>query len=1482
MADTDRNRLRRWAARPLPPIGVVLLFVVSYVPLLLTRPGMVGADTKTYLYLDPGRLLSRAPWMWDPNVGLGTVTHQNIGYLWPMGPYYWVMDAVGFPDWVAQRLWLGSIILAAGLGVRFMLRELRWVGPGLTVASFAYALSPYLLDYAARISVILLPFAGLPWLVGLASRSLRRNDWRSPAAFALVTLTVGGVNATSLLLVMVGPLLWFVHAVFVAREVDLRRALRVGLRITVLTLATSLWWMAGLALQGTFGIPILRYTETYETVAAAALSTEVLRGLGYWFFYGRDGLGAWTASTVTLIESLPALALSYALPVAGVTSGVLTRWRHRVYFATIVVTGMVISVGSHPWDSPSPYGAMFRAWSRSDLGLSFRSTPRAAPLVVLGIAVFLAAGVAALAERRPRWHVPVAGVLVVLICLNCVALFRGQMVDRNLMRDQELPEYWHEAAAHLDAGDAGTRVLEVPGIDFGAYRWGNTVDPVTPGLIDREFAARELIPYGSPPSANLLNDVDLPLQDGRVDPAAIGPLARILGVGDVVHRADLQFERFRTPRPRQLAERLDRAAGLGSARTFGEAGPNRPSPDQPLNDEPTLAATAPHPAPVTVYPVRNARPILRTVAASAPTVLAGNGAGLVTLASLGRLPADRPLLYSAWFADDEESLTAIIDEPSAELVVSDTNRRQARRWGSVRENDGYTERAGEEPVERDASDNRLVVFPAAGDDARTVTEVDGPVTASATAYGNGITYTAGDRPMNALDGDPTTAWRVGAFDEVIGEYLRVESEESVTADRLELLLTQEDKSRWITRISLVFDGDATMEVQLDERSLVPPGQTIAFPRRSFRTLDLVIEETNLGRRPTYRGVSDVGIAELRIPGVAPVQETIRPPVDLLRLAGPDSLARALTYAFARRASTIDEALGKPEEIQLRRWVEGPVARRFTVYGKGRVSENLSDLDLDRILLLAPAADGGVDASSSGRMPRDYRSRASAAVDGDPSTAFRSPFNGAAGSWIEFTYPSAVSRDGLDLSVVNDGNHSVPRRITVTVDGTEHGSYDVGPLADGAGRRERATTPIRLDTGPLRGSTFRLTVDEVAEVTTPDWFGGGPVIMPVGIAEVDLPTVRPPAADTPVDDRCREDLLRVGERVVPLRARGTVGDAAAGRYLNLEQCGPPTSIAAGRTLLESAPGALAGLEVDILGLSSAPGGGPGLDTVAQEQVAPAPASDAPETVTERTGRNRHRVVVSAADAPYWVVLGQSHNAGWRATTSTGVDLGEPTLVNGYANGWLVDPSVVGADVVVELDWAPQRWVWLGLALSAFGVLVCLALCLRPGRRTGVEPGRMVPRWIDPRSCDGPPRTDTRAAITALAVTGAAVLFGGPWVGLAVGAVTAVALLVAGGQVVLRLLVVGPLALSALFVVAKQFRNQYQTDFNWPGWFETTHAWTLAGVMLLGVDALVERMRTDPAGGAEEPPSAPGLLGDREQDQGGVVDVLGDEELGVGDA
>ncbi|HUF85539.1 MAG TPA: alpha-(1-_3)-arabinofuranosyltransferase family protein, partial [Acidimicrobiia bacterium] len=545
------------AGRPEPPdlgsrrvLGYSLLALLAYVPALLTAPGKVAADTKQYLYLDPDRLLERAPSMWDPNIGMGTVTHQNIGYLFPMGPYYWLMEHLGFPDWVAQRVWLGSLLFFAGLGVLYLLRTLDVRGPGAVVAALAYMLSPYSLHYAARISVILLPWAGLPWLLALMIRALRHprgqpGGWRYPAAFAIVVQIVGGVNATALVFALLAPLLWVPYAIWVTREVDWRRAVRTLLRVGTLTLLTSLWWLAGLWAQGGYGINILRYTETVKTVSTAGVAPEIIRGLGYWFFYGGDKIGNWIEARLDYTQRRWLLLTSYAVPSAALLAAAFVRWRHRLYFAVLALVGLAIAVGTHPYSHPSPFGALLKVFAdKSSAGLALRSVGRAVPLVALGLAVLLGAGVSALVRRldgqdRHRWSLAVVGLVGVLIVVNLPALWNDTFYGKNLQRPEAVPDYWTDATAALDAQPHSTRVLEIPGSDFASYRWGNTVDPILPGMMDRGYAARELIPYGSEASADLLAALDRRMQEGVFDAEALAPVARLMGVGDVVVRSDL-------------------------------------------------------------------------------------------------------------------------------------------------------------------------------------------------------------------------------------------------------------------------------------------------------------------------------------------------------------------------------------------------------------------------------------------------------------------------------------------------------------------------------------------------------------------------------------------------------------------------------------------------------------------------------------------------------------------------------------------------------------------------------------------------------------------------------------------------------------------------------------------------------------------------------------------------------------------------------
>ncbi len=208
---TPSGRLLDWAAW-------LVLAGIAYVPSFLTQPGKIAADTKQYLYLDPGRVISSAISMWNPDVGAGTVTHENIGYLFPMGPYYWVVQQLGIPMWIGQRFWMGTLFFAAGTGAWKLCRLLGVNRTGQAAAALAYMLSPFVIDDIARQSGVITPWAALGWFMCLTVLAVRKGGWRYPALFAIVVALVGGVNATSILLVGLAPLLWLLYAAFITKE----------------------------------------------------------------------------------------------------------------------------------------------------------------------------------------------------------------------------------------------------------------------------------------------------------------------------------------------------------------------------------------------------------------------------------------------------------------------------------------------------------------------------------------------------------------------------------------------------------------------------------------------------------------------------------------------------------------------------------------------------------------------------------------------------------------------------------------------------------------------------------------------------------------------------------------------------------------------------------------------------------------------------------------------------------------------------------------------------------------------------------------------------------------------------------------------------------------------------------------------------------------------------------------------------------------
>ncbi len=468
---------------------------------------------------------------------------------------------LGVPDWVAQRLWLGSLL--------FFARRRRAVP-----AAHARPARPGCRRRRARVHVhavlarLLGAHLGVPVAVGRAAvddraarvKALRDGGWRYPALFALVVQLVGGVNATALIFAGVGPVLWILYAWLV----DARGRLAARARRHAADRRAHAAHVAVVdrrpLVQGAYGLDVLKYTETVKAVAAASFPNEVLRGLGYWFFYGSDRLGPW-------IEAASALHAAARGDPRGLRARRRSRcsrprslrWRHRVFFVAAAARrrghrGRAVTRTQTRRRSASVFKAFANVvdrGSRACAAPAARCRSSCSALAVLLGARRRTSRSRALRDagtacaRRGASSASSS----LLIVVNLPALYDGTCYGKNLERPEDVPEYWTDATHALDRGRTRHRVLEVPGADFASYPWGNTVDPITPGLMDRPYVARELIPYGTAGTADLLNAFDRRLQEGVADRTGVADVLRRMGVGDVVLRNDIQYERYDLVRP---------------------------------------------------------------------------------------------------------------------------------------------------------------------------------------------------------------------------------------------------------------------------------------------------------------------------------------------------------------------------------------------------------------------------------------------------------------------------------------------------------------------------------------------------------------------------------------------------------------------------------------------------------------------------------------------------------------------------------------------------------------------------------------------------------------------------------------------------------------------------------------------------------------------------------------------------------------------
>jgi arabinofuranan 3-O-arabinosyltransferase len=359
-------------------------------------------------------------------------------------------------------------------------------------------------------------------------------------------------------------------------------------------------------------------------------------------------------------------------------------------------------------------------------------------------------------------------------------------------------------------------------------------------------------------------------------------------------------------------------------------------------------------------------------------------------------------------------------------------------------------------------------------------------------------------------------------------------------------------------------------------------------------------------------------------------------------------------------------------------------------------------------------------------------------------------------------------------------------------------------------------PESLTAGPVE-----LEITAIEPRTTIDRRFGEPVVLPAAITELSVgPSTSIP---TVLDGGCRDDLITIDGRPLPVEITGSPSELLAGEALSAEPCEEAALLLdAGRHRIATTPGARTGLQVDRIVL----------DGRQPDQGAFAAFPQATVTSSDRLSRT---VTVDGCPEGCWLVLGEGFHDSWSARTADG-DLGTPTMVDGGFNGWRIPPS--DGPTVVTLEWTSQGPLTIALVLSVVAVVACIVLAVLDRRRRpdGVR--------VRPARFEFPGRPVARPALVAGAAVWivAAGLFVGPVWALAAVAGSVVVLALARRPRLAGLVTLGALAFIGAAIVWIVRTEQPGPFAGWPVRFERVHTLGLfAAVSLLPAAAGWPRRR-----------------------------------------
>lgn len=1248
------------------------------------RPGRLVSDTKLDLVVDPGAMLGRALHMWDSSGGFGQVQNQAYGYLFPMGPFFWMGDMLSVPGWVVQRLWWSLLLVVAFLGVVKLCGALG-IGSQTSrvVAGFAYALSPRILTTLGPISIEAWPMALTPWVLLPLVLGCRAGSPRRAAALsALAVAAVGGVNAAATFAVVPLGVLWLLTRAPGGR----RRTLMIWW--PPLVVVGTAWWLAPLLLLGRYSPPFLDFIESAAFTTFPTTPFDVLRGTSHWVAYVDP---TWQSGNYLISTGYVALNAGVLL-VVGLVGMTLRSNPHRQFLMLGMLLGLALVSLGHSgvvagWFSDAERTVLDGALA------PLRNVHKFEPLIRLPLVLGLAHALARVAARATdsrtasgSWRAwlddgpRVAHMGILVLSVVAVAGVASPALAGRLGPADDfasVPGYWQRAITWLDTEARGdperTTALLVPGSSFATYLWGSPEDEPAQAFGAPAWAVRNAVPLAPPGNIRMLDAIEARLATGQPS-LGLAAFLRRAGIGHLVVRNDLRPSSD-IPLPVLVHQAIEGSPGLQKVAEFGPdvGGPVRlpaPRPRRLLVEDGWNASYAA----VEVYEVSGAR---EAVVSTSPPVVVGGPENILDLLDVGLLgdepallavdtpagPAGGRLLVTDGLRRREATFARVHGGRSATLGASDDGRRGAPAREYVLEDQARWETTAEIEGARsvDASTSRAYA------------DTTGPVLPEALPYA-------------AFDGRLETVFESGpplSSDEE--PWVRVILDERQEVDVVTVVAGESPKSG-AQRIAVETEAGTS-----EARSALA-GEAVTFRLPSGSTSWVRVAAAASG------AAEELSIAEVRIAGLD-LDRTLQMPEVPRAWGAPDHIL--LSATATRESCVLVDTDVRCAAGRARADEDGGVIDRTVRLGVGGDYEVTAEaqsiagdaltglIQRDQLIIVESSSTGVDDARASGV----------AAIDGVQGTTWLADVDDPTPT-LTFNWIGKRPVRGIRLSLDRQAAAAAATRVELVHPG---GRQTVRLDRNGYARVE-----------PFRSSRLDVRVVESARATSRSGVGAVKRLG-VGVSEVRLPGVGLLPLDlpeTPADIGCGfGPTLRVGQQIYATSVLASSRQLFDGDVVPVRVCGPPVVEVAApstRVVITPAP-AFRPSRVSL----SRPGAGPFAGSATASLRTDSPVAG--------------KLVFATTSAESVAVVHQNVNPGWKAVLAEGDEVA-PIVVDGWQQAWRI-PAGVGS---MELRYAPDRTYRTALAGGALLLTLLLASVLVGRRRRVTDPpvGSRVAGWVVP--------------------------------------------------------------------------------------------------------------------------------------------------------